>query len=358
MNSNLKQLKNREDSVFSNLLSPKNIMILCVIMLITGVFISFFISKVGFAMEQQFSFKLFWDCIFNYDYENVQHYIFRDVQLPRVIGAILVGCYLAVGGSVMQSVTRNYLADPSIVGVNAGATLGLTLGFVIMRADSSYFENVAFSIAGALISTLFIFFITPMLKGSDSKLKLLLVGSAISMLISSISSTISLKAKIEQELRLWSGSGLTGVKWMGIAVLSIGLLGVIIAFVFAKEFTVLSMGDEMAIALGQRVNLVKTMGIIAVAVMSGVVVSVVGSIGFIGFMIPNISKMICGDDYRKTMPLAAMMGTVFFLYTDILSRTINYPYETPISSITSVIAIPFFLFLVNSKKVRMIDGSK
>lgn len=332
--------------------------VLLILLIILGSFISLSISKISSGMEQQFQLELFFDSIFHYDYRNIQHYIIRDIQIPRVIGAIAVGCFLAVGGSIMQSVTRNYLADPSIVGVNSGATLGLTLGYLLMQGNTSYNENVFFSIMGAMGASLFIFILSPMLRGNDSKIKLLLVGSAVSMLLSSIASTIAFRAMLGEQLRMWSDGGLTGIKWGGVGVLALGLVGVLIGLLFAKEFTILSMGDEVAASLGTNVKLVKIVGILAVSVLSGVVVSVVGGIGFIGFMIPNISKMLCGGDFRKAMPVSALMGSAFMLYADIISRTINYPFETPIGSITSVIAIPFFLYLVNSKKARMIDGAK
>lgn len=332
--------------------------LLFILLIVLGSLWSLSLSKISSGMEQQFQFGMFFDSIFHYDYRNIQHYIIRDIQIPRVMGAIIVGCFLAVGGSIMQSVTRNYLADPSIVGVNSGATLGLTFGFLIMHGNTSYYENVFFSVMGAMGASLLIFIISPMLKGNDSKIKLLLVGSAISMLLSSIASTIAFRAMLGEQLRMWSDGGLTGIQWGGIGVLAIGAIGVLIGILFAKEFTILSMGDEVATSLGTNVKLVKIIGIIAVSVLSGVVVSVVGGIGFIGFMIPNISKMLCGGDFRKAMPISALMGSAFMLYADIISRTINYPFETPIGSITSVIAIPFFLYLVNSKKARMIDGAK
>lgn len=340
-------------------MKKKTLLILAIVIIfIIGIYISLKIGKVNSSLMADFDFKIIKEVLFNYDENNVDQYIMRDIRIPRIIGAILGGSLLAVAGAVMQSITRNYLADPSVVGVNAGASLGLTIGFFTLGGNTSYMQNVFFSMCGAGIATVIIFIIAGQIKGKDSKVKLIIVGTALGMLFSAISGVIGFGSALKKDLAMWSSVGVVGMKWIGIEVLLIGVIGLFIAFVYARRFTVLGLGDEMAISLGENVQKIKMMGILAVVLMTAPVISVIGNIGFVGLMLPNIAKMLCGEDYRKIISISAVGGAIFFMYSDIISRLLNYPYETPIASITSVLGIPFMLYLVNSKKGNILSGKK
>ncbi len=294
------------------------------------------------------------DSIFNYDPENLIHYVNRTIKFPRIIGALLVGGFLAVGGAVMQGITRNYLASPDVVGVSSGANLGLTIAYTINLGTNTYVTNLTFSMLGAAISTIIIFTLSSRIKGSESGIKLLLAGTALGTLFSAISTAITLWSYTEQGagIYLWNNSGLLGIRWVGIGVLMFGLVGVIIAFCISGRLTVLGMGDETAISLGQNVKLTKLLGVISVVFIAASTVSVVGNIGFIGLIIPNIVKMSTGEDYRKVIPYSALFGSMLLVIADVVSRLINMPVETPVGLITSVIGIPIFLYLINSKKAK------
>lgn len=294
------------------------------------------------------------DSIFNYDPENLIHYVNRTIKFPRIIGALLVGGFLAVGGAVMQGITRNYLASPDVVGVSSGANLGLTIAYTINLGTNTYVTNLTFSMLGAAISTIIIFTLSSRIKGSESGIKLLLAGTALGTLFSAISTAITLWSYTEQGagIYLWNNSGLLGIRWIGIGVLMFGLVGVIIAFCISGRLTVLGMGDETAISLGQNVKLTKLLGVISVVFIAASTVSVVGNIGFIGLIIPNIVKMSTGEDYRKVIPYSALFGSMLLVIADVVSRLINMPVETPVGLITSVIGIPIFLYLINSKKAK------
>ncbi|MFI3208855.1 MAG: iron ABC transporter permease [Eubacteriales bacterium] len=294
------------------------------------------------------------DSILNYDPENLIHYVNVTIKIPRILGALLVGAFLAVGGAVMQGITRNYLASPDVVGVSSGANLGLTIAYTINLGTNTYATNLAFSMMGAAISTIIIFSLSSRIKGNESGIKLLLAGTALGTLFSSISTAITLWSYTEQGagIYLWNNSGLLGIRWIGIGVLMLGLVGVVIAFAISGRLTVLGMGDETAIALGQNVKLTKLLGVISVVFIASSTVSVVGNIGFIGLIIPNMVKMSTGEDYRKVIPYSALFGSMLLVIADVVSRLINMPVETPVGLVTSVIGIPIFLYLINSKKAK------
>ncbi|MFI3227170.1 MAG: iron ABC transporter permease [Clostridia bacterium] len=294
------------------------------------------------------------DSIFAYDPENMIHYVNRTIKIPRILGGLMVGGFLAVGGAVMQGITRNYLASPDVVGVSSGANLGLTIAFAMNLGTNTYVTNIAFSVIGAAISTIIIFTLSSRIKGSESGVKLLLAGSALGTLFGAFSTAITLWFYDQQGagIFLWNNSGLLGIRWVGIAVLSMGLIGVIIAIFISGRLTVLGMGDETAVSLGQNVKATKTLGVIAVVLIASSTVTVVGNIGFVGLIIPNIVKMGVGEDYRKVIPLSLVFGSMLLMISDVISRLINMPAETPIGFVTSIIGIPVFLYLINSRKAK------
>ena len=284
-----------------------------------------------------------------YDPENLTHYVVREIKIPRILGGIIVGALLAIGGATMQGVTRNYLASPDIVGVDAGAGLGLAIAMAITGGMSSYVNNILFSMVGAAISTGIIFFISSRLRGNESGVKLLLAGTAIGMLFSGLAMSINIMSGMGKSVNLWNTSGLMGMKWVGIGVLMLGLVGGIVAFTISSKITILGMGDETAMSLGQNVKLIRLMGVISVVFISASVVCTVGNIGFIGLIVPNMVKMAVGENYKKVIPISAYFGSVLLLFSDVVSRFVNPPAETPIGTITSIIGIPVFLYLINSR---------
>ncbi len=290
----------------------------------------------------------------NYDANNLEQYVFLTVKIPRILGALLVGGFLAVGGAVMQGITKNFLASPDVVGISSGANLGLTIATSLSVGTATYFSKVSFSLIGAAIATMIIFTLSSKIKGRESGVKLLLAGTALGTLFGAFSTAITLFTYPEQGagIALWNNSGLLGIRWEGIAVLMIGVVGLIIGLFVSGKLTILAMGDETATSLGENVKAIKLLGVISVVLISSATVSVVGNIGFIGLIIPNIVKMAVGEDYKKVVPLSAIFGSMLLVVSDVVSRYVNMPQETPIGVITSVIGIPVFLYLVNSRKAK------
>lgn len=292
--------------------------------------------------------------VVNYDPTDMIHYVNVTIKFPRILGALIVGGCLAVGGAVMQGITRNYLASPDVVGVSSGANLGLTIAYTINLGTNTYLTNLTFSMIGAAVSTCIIFAISSRIRGQEGGVKLLLAGTALGTLFSSLSTAITLWSYTEQGagIYLWNNSGLLGIRWVGIGTLCIGLVGVIIAFFISGRLTILGMGEETAVSLGQNVKQTKLLGVISVVLIASSTVSVVGNIGFIGLIIPNIVKMGVGEDYRKVIPYSALFGSMLLIIADVISRLVNMPVETPVGVITSIIGIPIFLYLINSKRAK------
>ncbi len=293
-----------------------------------------------------------WSAITNYNYDDIKHYVLWEIKVPRILGAIIVGALLPIGGAIMQGITKNYLASPDVVGVDNGAGLGLSIAMAVTGGATSYVSNIFFSMLGALVSTLIIFYISSRIKGRESGVKLLLAGTAIGMLFSGISTSVNIWSGFGQNINIWNNSGLLGIKWIAIGILMIGVLGAVIGIFISPQITVLGMGDETAVSLGQNVKLTKTLGVISVVFISSATVCTVGGIGFVGLVIPNMVKMAVGEDYRKVLPISAFFGSLLLCVADVISRLINMPAETPIGTITSVIGIPIFLYLINSRKSK------
>lgn len=286
-----------------------------------------------------------WQAIFNFDRGITSHQVIQELRLPRAIAAALVGAFLAVSGAVMQGMTRNPLASPSIMGVTNGAAFALVLAMAFIPSVSGLGLTIA-SFAGAGIAVVLVFMVGSFSTGGLTPVKLALAGVAIGTLLSSVSTIIALHFQLEKQLGFWLAGGLAGTNWSSIQVLLIsGAIGIFIAFMIAKSITVLNLGEDVAVGLGQNNIVIKILGILTVLILTGAAVSVAGAIGFMGLIIPHMSRFIMGTDYRWIIPSSALFGALLLVLSDIVSRLINAPYETPVGAITSLIGVPFFLYL-------------
>jgi len=184
-------------------------------------------------------------------------------------------------------------------------------------------------------------------KGSLSPIRIVLAGAAVSAFLYAISSGVSLAFKLTKDVSMWTAGGLIGTNWGQLqAIAPVILIGVIVALIYSNQLTILSLSDDVAIGLGQKLVRVKTILFILVILLTGAAVALVGSIAFVGLMIPHIVRMIVGTDYRYILPFSAVAGATFMLLADTLGRTINAPYETPMAAIVAMVGLPFFLLVV------------
>ncbi len=286
---------------------------------------------------------------FNYDMNNAEHLIIRESRLPRAILSILCGGALGVSGAIMQGITKNPIASPSTLGIDAGSSLGLCIAIAFFPLSSMSGIYVA-TFLGALTSTILIFFMGTKSKSGNTPIRLALAGAAISALFTAISQAIALTNGVSQSIFGWNNSGLQAAQmsyvYFGLPCL-IG--GLILSILISPKLTILNLGDEIAISLGEKVNKIKLFACFIVLILTGGVITLAGSIGYVGLIIPHMVRHVVGSDYKWIVPYSIVGGALVTLIADILARSINPPFEVPINAITSVIGVPFFLYLLLRK---------
>ncbi|WP_307338357.1 FecCD family ABC transporter permease [Caldalkalibacillus uzonensis] len=286
-----------------------------------------------------------WTAVFQYDPELTSHQIIQALRIPRALAAALVGAFLAVSGAIMQGMTRNPLASPSIMGITEGSAFMIAIAFAFFPG-TSYLGLMLWSFAGAGIGAALVFTIGSLSKGGLTPVKLALAGAAVGALLSALSSAIAIHYRVAQDISFWYAGGVAGTQWVSVKlIIPVAVIGLCLAMMLARSITVLSLGEEVAKGLGQHTVLVKVLGTVVVLLLTGAAVSVAGNIGFIGLVIPHITRFLVGMDYRWIMPCAAVLGGLLLVLADIGARMVNAPYETPVGAITALIGVPFFLCL-------------
>ena len=287
--------------------------------------------------------------------DDVNMTIVRDVRMPRALAAVLVGGFLGVSGAIMQGVTRNPIADPSIMGITQGATFSIAIALVLQKMMPNViigsFGLIIFAFLGASISGVLVYLISSRANKKVDPVKLALAGTALGTLLISLATAIAMYFNLSKELSFWISGGLVSAKWEGVKLLFVvGIIGVIAAMIMAPKITILSLGEEVAIGLGQKTNVIRAISIFIVIILTGASVSVAGNIVFVGLIIPQIVQGIVGSDYKYIIPGSLVLGGALLVYSDIIARMINPPYETPIGSLTALIGVPIFIYLVRKEK--------
>ncbi|HDR4707234.1 FecCD family ABC transporter permease [Bacillus paranthracis] len=286
-----------------------------------------------------------WTAVFDYNPKLTQHQIIYELRLPRVIGAAVVGAAFAVAGAVMQGVTRNPLADAGVLGINAGAMFVVALSFAFFpHMPYSYLMIVSF--IGAVLSTVLIFIIGSATSGGLTPMRLTIAGAVMAALLHSLSSGIAIYYDLSQDLAFWYAGGVAGVKWEHLKFLvPIILITIVFATVLGRSISLISMGDDVATNLGVKTNRTRILGMIIVVILAGVSVSAVGSIGFVGLVIPHIARKLVGVNYRLIIPMSAFLGAMLLVLADLGARTVNPPKELAIGIMVALVGVPFFLYI-------------
>ncbi|WP_416730454.1 FecCD family ABC transporter permease [Fictibacillus sp. JL2B1089] len=298
--------------------------------------------SVGAAKIQ---FLTVWNAVINYDPTREADRIIMSLRLPRELGAAIVGAAFAVSGAIMQGMTRNPLADPGLLGLNAGASLALACVFAF-HTEANYLTVMILSFIGAGIGAMLVFGLGSMSRGGLTPIRITLAGAAVSALLSSLGEGIALYFKLSQDLAFWTAGGVSGTNWTQLKIIvPVVLVGIIVAVMFSRQLTILSFGEEVARGLGQRTLLTKCILMTVVLILAGAAVSLVGAIAFVGLMVPHIVRFLVGTDYRWIIPCSAIFGSVLMVLADTFARTVNAPYETPVGAVVAMIGVPFFLYL-------------
>ncbi|UOE96541.1 iron ABC transporter permease [Alkalihalobacillus sp. LMS39] len=289
--------------------------------------------------------KTVWDGIFHFNPELMSHQIIQELRIPRSLAAAFVGAFLAVSGAIMQGMTRNPLAEPSIMGITAGSAFMIAIAFAFYPGTSSV-GLMIWSFVGAGLGASLVFFIGMFSKGGLTPVKMALAGTAVAAMLTSFSTAIAIHFHVAQDISFWYAGGVAGTQWFSIhIIIPVAIIGLLLAFAISPSITVLSLGEDVAKGLGQRTVAVKIIGTIVVLLLTGAAVSIAGTIGFIGLVIPHITRFLVGVDYRWIIPCSALLGALLLVLADIGARLVNPPFETPVGAITALIGVPFFLYL-------------
>ena len=284
---------------------------------------------------------------------STNHLIIRTVRLPRSLIAMLVGASLAVAGAIMQGLTRNPLASPGILGVNAGAAFAVVVGTFI-AGSSSLTIYAWYAFAGAAISAIAVYFLGSLGRGGLTPFNLTIAGAALTAFISSITSGILiLSQRTLEEIRFWLAGSVAGRDLnLLLQVLPYICVGLILAIALSRQITILSLGEDTARSLGQSTALIKILAAISIILLAGASVAIAGPIGFVGLIVPHIVRLIVGVDYRWILPYSAILGAIMMLIADLCGRLIIQPSELPVGLVMPLIGAPFFIYLIRWKIKR------
>ena len=280
--------------------------------------------------------------------------IVRDVRLPRVIAAGLVGAALAYSGVAYQGVFRNPLAEPFLLGVASGAALGASIAIVSPLDSSSYgfgwVPVFAFTGAGVTVVLVYLF---AQAGRTVNNAALILAGVALSAVFSSITSFLLLTGGAEaRPIFSFIFGGFNTASWERITfALPYLLTGAVVVSLYGRVLNVLQLDEEQAAQLGVNVARTKLIVLAAASLMAATAVAMAGVIGFVGLIVPHAVRMIFGSDYRRLLPLAAIAGAAFLIAADLLSRTVIAPQEVPVGIVTAIAGGPFFLYLLRARRV-------
>ncbi len=287
----------------------------------------------------------------SYDEGDMEQVIVRTARLPRAMIAAAVGASLALGGAVLQSVTRNPLASPSVLGINAGASVAVVAAITVMEIRHTE-ALMWFAFGGAAIAAVIVYVLGSLGREGLSPLKIILAGAALTALFSSL--TQGMLAHNEnglQEVLFWlSGSVAGRTTEMLLPALPYMALGIALSFALARHWNVIAMGEESAKGLGQHLLFVKAAAGVIVILLAGSAVAVAGPIGLVGIIVPHIARRFAGRDYRWLLPYSAIIGATLLVLADVAARFIHYPIEIPVGIMTAAIGAPFFIYIARKER--------
>ncbi|MFJ7937858.1 FecCD family ABC transporter permease [Peribacillus sp. NPDC096622] len=275
-----------------------------------------------------------------------EHIVIQSVRLPRALIASAIGASLAISGVLMQTLTKNPLASPDIFGVNAGAGLAVVTGVTVFGISNlQVFTWLSF--IGAAIAAISIYMIGSMGRGGLTPMKLTLAGAAMTAMVASLTQglLVSNEALLEQVL-FWLAGSVSGRSLDNlVAVLPYLVAGWGLALIMSGKMNVLSMGEDVAKGLGLNIVFLKLVLGLAIILLSGGSVAVAGPIGFIGIVVPHLTRSIVGIDHRWLIPFSGLFGAVLLIAADVISRYILMPREVPVGVMTAIIGTPFFIYI-------------
>lgn len=314
-----------------------------ILLCILGLFLS--LSKGA----KELALKDIWNAFFHYS-ESLSDMIIRDVRIPRAICALFTGGILGSAGAMIQGITRNPIAEPSLLGISQGATLaiacfygagiGVTTGNVLAAA------LVGAAVGGSLITGMAI-----RKPGSMSITKLLLSGTALSTFFSALTTLVGLLTNQSQMIGFWVSGGFRSASWDEAKLIVLACAaGILPAVLLAPRINILSLGDDTAIGLGENPSRVRIWTLVLLLPLCTAAVVVGKTIGFVGLIVPQTVRFFVGEDYRRIIPCSFLLGAALLTYADVAARLIFAPFEVPIGIFTALLGVPFFLYMARKER--------
>ncbi len=291
-----------------------------------------------------------WDALFHPSGSN-DDYVVRTLRVPRTAIGLAVGLALGVSGALIQALTRNPLADPGILGVNAGAAFCVALG-VSAFGVASISGYLWFAFAGALLVTLAVYVIGSIGRGSADPARLVLAGVALGAVMSGATTAmVLLDPRAFDQMRHWNAGSITGrgpeVVW---PVLPFLLAGLILAILVSRPLNAIALGDELAAALGANVTWSRIVVVVAVTLLAGGATAIAGPIAFVGLMVPHVARWIVGPDQRWILAYTIGLAPILLLVSDVAGRVLMRPGEIPVGLVTAFVGAPVLIALIRRSK--------
>ena len=277
--------------------------------------------------------------------------IITDIRLPRLIYSVLTGIGLSLVGLLMQTVTRNALADPYVLGVSSGASTGAV--FAIIMGGLPFLGQYNTPIFAALGAALSIILVLLCVGKSNSPVKLILIGMGMTGVFSALTMMIIYGAKHEAQVRsamFWLLGSFAGIQWSDLPLTAIiVILFILYIYMFNQDLDVLLLGNHEAAQMGLSVKQLQLSIVIISSIVIATLVSKVGVVGFIGLIIPHLARIVGGPKHKHTLLFSALIGSIVMIWSDVLSRALYSPEEIPIGVLTSLLGAPLFIWIIMNR---------
>lgn len=274
-------------------------------------------------------------------------------RVGRTVFGILAGAALSMSGALMQAITRNPISDPSILGVNTGASFFVVCGISFFHIQTGN-QYIFLAFTGAFITAILVYGLAFFGQGGATPMKLALAGAAASTALQSLVNTVMLpNTQVMDQFRFWQTGSISGASWEEIGLLLPYLIaGFVLSIALAPSLNTLALGDDMATGLGLRVNFIRGLAALTGVLLCAATTALAGPIGFIGLMVPHFIRLVLGQDMKLILPFSAIGGSCVLLLADVIGRILGRPGELESGIITAMIGAPVFLLIIRKAKVH------
>ncbi|MFT0848433.1 iron ABC transporter permease [Actinomycetaceae bacterium L2_0104] len=324
------------------------ILALLMLLIIPTMIVSLVIGSRVVSMDDAFA------ALQHFDPSNDDHLVIRNLRVPRTILAVLAGAALGLAGALMQSLTRNTLAEPGTLGVNSGAAAGVVLGLAF-TGSASIVVYVWFAFAGAGIASLLVHRLGHAGESGVNPVRLVLAGAGLSIMLSSVTTMVILSSPqaVFDSFRNWSSGSLQGRGWEVLPVTAVSLgVGLLLAMGVSGSLNSISLGSDMARGLGVNVRRTWAITNLAILLLAGAATAAIGPVAFIGLAAPHIARSLVGPDHRWLLPYSAVIAGLVLLVADIAGRAVIHPAEVGAGVMSAIIGAPFFIYLIRRGRVE------